>query len=62
MSKEMTDVQMKEYELLKKKNEVTKRSQKRQWVKSLLLVQKAKSAGITVTDAEIDMYIKNQTK
>jgi hypothetical protein len=40
--------------------EKTKMTQKRQWVKSLLFVQKAKSSGITVTEDEIDKYIKGQ--
>lgn len=40
--------------------EKTKLQQKRQWVKSLLLVQKAKAAGIVVTEDEIDRYIKGQ--
>ena len=40
--------------------EKTKRTQKRQWVKSLLFVQKAKAAGIVVTEDEIDKYIKGK--
>ena len=40
--------------------ERTKMTQKRQWVKNLLFVQKAKAAGIVVTEDEIDKYIKGK--
>lgn len=39
----------------------TKDTQRRQWVKQSLYAKKAKEAGITVTEAEIDEYIKKMT-
>ena len=36
----------------------TKDTQRRQWVKQSLYAKKAKEAGIKVTEAEIDEYIK----
>ncbi len=35
---------------------------RRQWIKNQLFVKKAKSAGITVTNEEIDQYINEQYK
>lgn len=38
--------------------ENVRKRQRRQTAKSLILMRKAREAGITVTDTEIDTYIK----
>ena len=37
-----------------------KRAERRSWAKQALMLAKAKEAGITVTDAEIDEYMKQK--
>ena len=42
--------------------ENVQKRQRRQTAKSLILMRKAKEAGITVSESEIDEYIKKHSK
>ena len=39
-----------------------KRKERRYWAKQVLMLRKATEAGIKVTDAEIDAYVKSKYK
>ena len=54
----VTAEEMKELLAAREAARKTKDTQRRQWVKQSLYAKKAKEAGIKVTEAEIDEYIK----
>ena len=57
----MNKDEMAELELLREKNAKLEARTKRGWVKQLLFAQKARAAGITVSESEIDEYVKKRS-
>lgn len=57
--KKMNEAKMNE--IVEKYNKIKDR-ERRQWTKTRILVQKAKLAGITVSESEIDEFIKKNQK
>ena len=54
MNEKLSDKQIQE--MVQKFNKIKDR-ERRQWTKDRLFIQKAKAAGLTVSDKEIDEYI-----
>jgi ribosomal protein S8 len=55
----MNEKEMKE--VVDKYNKIKAR-ERRQWTKTRIMIAKAKAAGITVSEAEIDEFIKKHSK
>lgn len=60
--KEMKNMTEAEKNKLIEKALKTKERERRTWIKQLLFTKKAREAGITVSDAEIDKYIASRNK
>lgn len=62
MTKQELEAAQKEFEAFKKQKEVAAARAEKLRVKNTLILKKAKETGITVSDEEVDAYIKSMVK